>query len=218
MKTKIIILILFICTNIFAQESIKDKTGLKYSLKSIDKNTLILGFDLGVGTSFPVYKRVNNSDIIPGLSYVINARLLFFFSSSSGVIFDLGLFGYNIFEKDNSIEISHKLLYGFLSFSPFLRYKKFFIYLGPYIGIIMKGKKEDNLSTTDETDDFKTPDIGLSLGFGILLGKPDKTLYNLGLEIKYQLANFMKEESSGNKCFSVLMRFGIYFTTKHSLN
>ncbi len=221
MKIKLAIIFLLIFNSLlFAADNFKERSEiekLKYSLKVLDEHTLILGFDLGAGTSFPIYKRVNNSDVSPGFSYAINARLMFFLSKEFGMLFDLGIQSFNIYESHNNIEITHKLFYAFLNYCPFFRFKKFYFYLGPYIGIILKGKKKDAISTTGETKDFKKPDLGISIGFGFLLGEPDKTLYNLGLEIKYQLNNFMKEEDQGNRCFTIYLRTGIYFSTKHSI-
>ncbi len=220
MKIKIFLVIFFITnTTLFAAENTFDQNKLKRmlnSLKKFDKNSLILGVDAGIGTSLPIYKRIPNSDITPGFSYSINARIMLFLAEEMGMIFDIGLQSFNIFESDGGTEINHNLLYAFLNFSPFLRYKKFLFYFGPYIGFILKAKKEDTISTIEDTKDFNKPDLGLTLGLSFLLGKPDKTIYNLGLEIKYQLINFMNNSSEGNRCLNIYFKTGVYFSTKHT--
>ncbi len=209
-----IITLLLIPVFIFAQDNTTPAANTDISAPSAER--LDLGMNAGIGISQLTSGVMVNGENVARLNYHFSFRGMYFFSKHIGIVFDLG--NHFLRTKEESTTSSYykqyDLQYIFLDFSPVFTFKKIYLYLGVYIGFIVKGEFEDSTTKESNTNLFSVPDFGLCYGVGYTfdLGKGITLL--AGIELKNQINNFQRTGTTGSKIFSAYLNIGLLFNVK----
>lgn len=211
MRIFILILIFsLIPFSLFAQDETGRNTG------KIENESLDLGLNAGFGISQLASGIMVDGENKVRMNYEVSFRGVYFFSNHLGILFDLGNHFFRTREESNisSYYREYDLQYLYLNFSPIFSFKKIYLYLGVYIGFIVKASHEDSSSTDTSIDLYTVPDFGLCYGVGYTFDLSKKIKMMVGIELKNQINNFKKTGSSASKIFSAFINIGLLFNVK----
>lgn len=170
-----------------------------------------LGLNVSPGGSFNVNNITLEGKRAMRITGQISCRGAYYFSSFSGIMFDVGMHIFRVKETQDSYFKSYDLMYAFIAVTPILKYKSFRFYAGPYFGFLFYGRYADNAESIKENSYYTLPDIGLSLGGGWVIHSTDKMELYLGLNMKYQLVNFRRNSAAGSRILTFFVDVSLLF-------
>jgi hypothetical protein len=127
---------------------------------------------------------------------------------------DLGYHVLRALEKDpaSTFKVGYDLHYLYFSFGPTLMIKDLMFYSGLILNFLVKGTKYQGSEEISKKDSFNSFNIGFTIG-GLIKYYSYKSFdLTLGIDLKFQLTNFLNSFTGDNHILSFYMTFGILFS------
>lgn len=180
----------------------------------------LIGMNLGIGMSLLRKGTLQGSSLQEGLikpafTTEFAFRATYFFNKTFGLLFDLGthILKTNETGPDGKYR-KYSLNYVYLTVSPIVNIKNFYIFTGIYMSLIVKGEHDDNVSTTQSIDTYTIPQFGLHCGAGYRFDIDKHVGLLAGIELKYQFRNFNKESQYGSNIIAIYATVGVLLNLK----
>ena len=205
-----------IYNNLHATKNLSQAKFDSYAKNIITTPSIYAGFYIGPGLSYNQYQLSVGGDLYSRITGHASARFMFKSGFNFALFADIGYHALRALEKDplSSFKVSHDLHYLYVSLGPLLMIKDFMFYSGLIFNFLLKGieYKGCEKTTSSDKDIYNKFNIGFVIGAMFKYYSYKSFDLTIGIDLKYQIINFLTNFSGENYIFSYYLSLGILFS------